>query len=372
MSQTPDRQAEAFRKGFLVLLVVAISVLFLAMVRDFLIALLLAAILSAMFHPLYLRLLRAFRGRRAAAAGVTIAIVLLAIVLPLTGFLGIVANQALELSQQVRPWIERQISRSGGLSGVIERVPFLGAIVPYQEQILERLGEVASRMGSVALALVATAARATAMFLLMLFVMLYAMFFFLMTGQKTLNNILYYFPLQPEDETRMVQKFVSVSRATIKGTIVIGLLQGGLCGAAFFVLGIEGAAFWSAVMAVLSIIPTGVGGALVWVPAAIYLFAAERIAAAIGLVVWCGVIVGSVDNLLRPRLVGRDTQMSDLLILLSTLGGLILFGAVGIVIGPIVAALFVTVWDIYGAAFKDWLPPVTSQVAGAPAQEQTP
>ncbi len=95
-----------------------------------------------------------------------------------------------------------------------------------------------------------------------------------------------------------------------------------------------------------------------WVPAVVYLFAIGRIGAAIGLFIWCAAVVGTVDNLLRPWLVGKDTKMPDLLILLSTLGGLLLFGATGIVIGPIIAALFVTVWEIYGVAFKEYLPAV--------------
>jgi predicted PurR-regulated permease PerM len=366
MTHPPAAPADAFQKAFLLLLVAAISLLFLAMVRDFLMALLLAAIFSAMFHPFYAWLTRRFRGRRALAAASTIAIVLLAIVLPLSGFLGLVANQAVDLSQEAGPWVERRISESGGLTGLAERLPFLEVITPYQEQILSRLGDVASRVGTFVLGLIATAARGTAMFLLLLFVMLYAMFFFLMTGTRTLDQILYYTPLRPEQEARMVGRFVSVTRATIKGTIIIGSLQGGLCGLALFVLGIEGAALWTAVMIVLSIIPTGVGGALVWVPAAVYLFANGRPVAAIGLIVWCGALVGLVDNVLRPRLVGRDTEMSDLLILLSTLGGLILFGVVGILIGPIVAGLFVTVWDIYGTVFKDWLPPIGTRAEQAP------
>ncbi len=155
----------------------------------------------------------------------------------------------------------------------------------------------------------------------------------------------------------MVDKFVSVTRATVKGTLVIGIVQGGLAGLAFAVVGIKGAAFWGTVMAVLSIIP-GVGTALIWIPAVIYLLAIGRVGAGIGLTIWCAAIVGTADNVLRPWLIGKDTKMSDLLILLGTLGGLVLFGAVGIIIGPIVAALFVTVWDIYGTAFKDILPEV--------------
>jgi len=123
------------------------------------------------------------------------------------------------------------------------------------------------------------------------------------------------------------------------------------------VCGIQGAAFWATIMAVLSIIP-GIGTGLVWVPAAVILFAGGHVGKAIGLVLFCGLIVGSLDNFLRPRLVGKDTQMHDLLILLSTLGGIMLFGVLGFIIGPIVAALFVTVWDIYGVVFKDMLPAV--------------
>jgi predicted PurR-regulated permease PerM len=139
--------------------------------------------------------------------------------------------------------------------------------------------------------------------------------------------------------------------------LVIGAVQGGLAGLAFAVIGIQGSAFWGTVMAVLSIIP-GVGTALVWVPAAIWLFANGSEGAAIGLTLWCVAVVGTVDNVLRPYLVGRDTQMSDLLIMLATLGGLFLFGAVGIIVGPLIAALFVTVWEIYGESFADYLPDV--------------
>ena len=359
----PVPAEDRFRNAFLLGLAVAISLLFLAMIRGFIIALLVAAILSGFTHPLYRRmrdsrLLRRFRARETLASLGIILLVLVVIVLPLLGFAGLVVAQAIDISQAVRPWVEEQISQPSRLDRMLEDLPFYEFIAPYQDQILEKAGQVVTRMGGFLVNTVATVTRETAVFFFMLFVTLYAMFFFLIDGRRTLDKILYYMPLAPEDEDRMVDKFISVSRATLKGTLVIGVVQGGLAGLAFAVVGIKGVAFWTTIMAVLSIIP-GVGSALIWVPAMIYLFVIGEAGAAIGLGIWCAAVVGSVDNVLRPWMVGKDTKMPDLLILLATLGGLVLFGAVGIVVGPIVAALFVTVWDIYGVAFKDYLPAVS-------------
>jgi len=236
-------------------------------------------------------------------------------------------------------------------------------LAPYETQLYAKAGELAARLGQVVFDSAAAATRGTASFLFMLFIMLYSMYFFLRDGSSILNRILYYMPLESSDELRMVEKFVSVSRATLKGSLVIGVVQGALAGGAFAVIGIEGAAFWGTVMAVLSIIP-GVGTALVWVPAALWLFAVGRTGAAVALTGWCLGVVGTADNLLRPALVGRDTQMSDLLIMLSTLGGLLLFGPAGLLIGPIIAALFVTVWELYAEAFVDYLPEIGGPAGG--------
>jgi predicted PurR-regulated permease PerM len=146
----------------------------------------------------------------------------------------------------------------------------------------------------------------------------------------------------------------SVSRATLKGTLVIGIVQGTLAGLALAAVGIKGAVFWGTVMAVLSIIP-GIGTALVWAPAVIYLFLVGRTLPAVGLLLWCAIVVGTADNVLRPLLVGKDTEMPDLLVKLSTLGGLALFGAVGLVVGPVIAALFLAMWRIYSETFGEYL-----------------
>jgi predicted PurR-regulated permease PerM len=163
-----------------------------------------------------------------------------------------------------------------------------------------------------------------------------------------------YLPLPSADKEHLLNVGLSVSKATIKGTLVIGIVQGALGGLGLAVAGIPGYAFWGTVMIVLSIIP-GIGTALVWIPAVIYLAINGETVAATGLAVWSAAIVGTVDNVLRPRLVGKDTKMPDLLILVSTLGGLGLFGALGLVVGPVIAALFLTAWTIYGEVFKDFL-----------------
>lgn len=361
-----------FQAAFLLLLVVAISLLFFAMVRSLLMAVFLAAIFSGMLHGLYERIVRWFKGHESLASIATILIFIFALLIPLTGFLGIVTTQALDVSEAVGPWLQEQATRPDELDRLIRRLPFADQIAPYQGQITQKVGELAGNLGQFVVSKLAAATRGTVLFFLMLFVMLYAMFFFLKDGPAVLNRILYYMPLAPEAENRLVERFVSVTRATIKGTLVIGVVQGALAGAAFAVAGIKGAAFWATVMAVLSILP-GIGIALVWVPAVIYLIVVGKTGAAIGVALWCGLVAGTADNLLRPRLVGRDTEMPDLLILLATLGGLVLFGAVGIIVGPIVAALFLTIWDIYGEYFKTMLPePTAAPARRAPPQPPSP
>lgn len=353
--ESHEEGRERAGKLVLLLLAIGISLLFLAIIRSFIIALLLAAVFSAMAHPLYRRLTRGLGGRRRTASVLTILFVLLVLIIPLGAFLAIVVAQALSVSEAVGPWMEGQMNAPDLLESLFTRFPQLDWMRAYQAEIVARLGGLAETVGSFVVGSVAAITRSTAAFLLDLFVMLYAMFFFLVSGREILDRILYYLPLDPDDEARMIEKFVSVTRATIKGSLVIGIVQGGLAGAGFAVAGVPSAAFWGTVMAVLSIIPA-VGSGLVWVPAVVWLYAAGEPVAASALFVWCLVVVGTVDNFLRPWLVGKDTKMPDLLILVSTLGGLFLFGAVGFILGPVVAALFVTIWDIYGRVFRGYLP----------------
>ena len=350
------------RTAFVLLLVVAVTVLFLAVTWPFLKPLLLGALLAGLFHPLYRGIKRLLGDRASLGAAITLLVLLFLGLGPVSAFLGIVLQQALTMSDQAIPWLTQHLGAASTFNvneWVVQKSPALAKYMPTQEQMLQQVGNVAKTTGAFLVGFASRMTATTATFLLNLFVMLYAMFFFFRDGHKILERIFYYTPLSDEDETRMLAQFASITRATVKGTLVIGIIQGALAGIAFWVAGIEGAALWGTIMTILSIIP-GIGAALVWVPVVIILYVTGQYLTATLLAAWCAAVVGTVDNFLRPVLVGRDAKMPDLLILIGTLGGLFLFGPIGFIVGPIVCGLFLTVWDIYGTTFREVLPPVTS------------
>lgn len=193
-----------FRRTILVILAVAISALFLWMIREFLIALLLAAIAAGLTYPIYKKLLRRFGGRKNLAAGVVIGLLLLLGIVPLTAMASLVLAQALEVSRNVRPWVQSHLSQATELDALLKRYPELSSLAPYREQILAKIGEIGSQLGSFAVGLMTDAARELMSFFLLLFVMLYSTFFFLISGSATLRKMLFYFPLPAEDEEKML------------------------------------------------------------------------------------------------------------------------------------------------------------------------
>jgi predicted PurR-regulated permease PerM len=342
------------RQAFLLLLVTAISAAFVAMIRAFLLTILLAAIFAGLSYPLYQWVLARLGGRKALAATATLVLLLALVMAPLLAVLGAGANEALRVTESVRPRLQQLVDQPGEFDSRLRGLPGYQLVAPYRAQILTKAGELVGSTSAFLFSALSATTRATAVFIFHFFVLLYTMFFFLTGGPGLLQAVLAYLPLTETDKQRMLGKFVSVTRATLKGTILIGAAQGMLGGLAFWAVGIDGAIFWGTVMTVLSIIP-GIGSALVWVPAAIILMTTGEVWRGIALASFCALVVGSVDNVLRPRLVGQDIKMHELLIFFSTLGGLMLFGAMGFILGPILAALFVTVWEMFGTSFRSSL-----------------
>lgn len=348
---------ERVNRTVILLMTLGITALFLSMIQQFLMAIFLAGLFSALARPLYLRLERAFNGHRHIASSLTLLIMVVMFLVPLATLIALVVAQAIDVSQTVTPFVREYLSQPATLSEYLKHLPFYEQILPHREQIIMKAGEVVSTLSALLVHGLSSVTLGTANLIFLAFVLLYTMYFFQMDGDRLIRRMLYYLPLKSSDEHLMLEKFTSVTRATLKGTLLIGLLQGGLAGTAFYIAGIDNALFWGTVMAVLSIIPS-VGSALVWVPAVIILIANGHTGAGVGLGLFCALVVGSLDNLLRPILVGKDTKMHELLIFFGTLGGIFMFGVSGIFIGPLIASLFQTIWEMYGVAYAAVLPDV--------------
>ena len=338
----------------LLVFVLVISAIFVSMVYNFLMVILIAAIFSGLAMPLYRWFEVLFRGRKSLSSAMTILSIAFILIFPLLTLLGIVTAEAIKVSRSVGPWIEERLDEPTAFHDLFSSLPYSETISQYSDEILQRVGELVGKMSTFLFENLSSFTYSTVQTLFMMFVFFYTMFFFLKDGRDFLGKILYYLPLSERDQSRMLEKFTSVTGATIRGTFVIGIIQGTLAGIALKVAGIESAVFWGAVMTVLSIIPV-IGSGLVWGPAVAYLYANGEYVAATGLLLFCGLLVSSIDNILRPILVGRDTKMHELLIFFGTFGGLSLFGIAGFIVGPVIAALFITVWEIYGETFKEYL-----------------
>ncbi len=365
MKPLPPDAAPALQRQFLLLVVAAVSALFLWMIAGYLMALLLAAITAGMVHPVHRRLEAALGGRNVLASILVVLGLIVLVIGPLSLLGGLVLGQTVQLSQEIGPWIEARVADPDAFTlwfeglPVWDWLPFEPAL-PERERVFEVGANAVRNAGSLLVEGLAAAGRGTAAFVLEGFIYLYAVFFFLISGTALLDRVLYLSPLEADDEALVIERFTSVTRATLRGSLLIGGIQGLLVGAGFSAAGISGAAFWGTIVVVLSVIP-GAGAPIVWIPAVGWLFALGEPVTALALASWCALVVGSIDNVLRPRLVGSDARMSDLMILISTLGGISLFGAPGFVIGPVVAAVFVTLWDVYGRVFADALPPVAAR-----------
>jgi len=348
---------ELINKSILLVLVLLISALFLNMIRQFLMPMFMAGLFSAMLSPVHRRITAKIGGRENLASLLVIIAIIFLVLAPLSILIGVVVGQAISVSQSVTPWVQAFINEPTAITAYMEKFPYYHEILPYRAVIIEKAGLVVGNISSFLINSLSSVTKLTVNAVFSSVIMLYVMFYFLTMGDVLLTKILYFLPLQDRDEQLLLRRFTLVTAATLKGTLIIGATQGVICGLAFALAGIQGPVFWGTIMAVLSIIPV-VGSAIIWLPAlGILALQGDFIGVGI-LAVLCGAIVGNLDNVLRPRLVGKDTEMHDLFVFFGTLGGISMFGMLGIILGPIVAALFITIWEIYGKAFEAYLPDV--------------
>jgi len=337
-------------KSFLLLLVI-VSLAFVWLLMPFYAAVFWGGMLAILFAPLHRRLLEVLGGRRNLAAASTLLLCLLGVIAP-------VSLIAVSLVQEGAAFYSAVRSGELDFGGMFES--FIAVLPTSIHGLLERFGvadlsSLQTRLSEGVVAIsqwVATQALSigqnTAQFLVGLGIMLYLLYFLLRDGVQLAQKISLAIPLGDTHKRLLLRKFATVVQATIKGNVVVAAVQGTLGGLMFWVSGIQGPLLWGVVMGVLSLLPV-VGASLIWGPVAMYFLATGSLWQGVGLIAFGVLVIGMVDNLLRPVLVGKDIQMPDYLVLISTLGGLSLFGLNGFVIGPLIAALFMTVWDMFAS-----------------------
>ena len=364
----------ALRRAAFLLLLALVTAAFFWIISPFFGAVFWAMVLALMFMPVHRRLCALLRGRDTLAALGTLLFCMVIVVVPMIFVVGAMVDEATSFTQRLRTgefnprtYFEQiQNALPGWSRDLLGRFGLFNA-----QDVVDKLTAAVVQGGQALTARALAIGQNTLMLLVNLGIMLYLLFFFLRDGRDLAQTIRRAVPMQRQHTDFLLSKFATVVRATVKGTVVVALVQGMLGGVAFAFLGIHGAVLWGVVMSVLSLLPA-VGAALVWAPVAIYLIATGSMIEGLGLAAWGAGVMGMVDNLLRPILVGKETKLPDYLVLLSTIGGLSIFGVNGFLIGPAIAALFVATWALFsheeGATPED----AAVAVAAAPADESAP
>jgi predicted PurR-regulated permease PerM len=349
---------ELQQKTFLILLIF-VTIAFGWILLPFYGAVFWGAVLAILFAPFYRRLLARMKQRPNMAALSTLAICLVVVILPLTLITMAMLQEGVLIYEKIR---SGQINFGTYFQQVVAALP------QWLTRLLDRLdlldiNSIQQRLSTGAVQgsqYVATQAinitQNTFDFMVSFFIMLYLLFFLLRDGATLSTRIRDAIPLSASHKRHLFKKFTTVIRATVKGNVAVAAVQGALGGVAFWFLGIQGALLWAVLMGFLSLLPA-IGAAVVWLPVAIYFLVTGAIWQGVTLIVFGVLVIGLVDNVLRPILVGKDTQMPDYVVLISTLGGMGLFGLNGFVIGPAVAALFIACWDLFSATPEAHMPP---------------
>ncbi len=343
---------QTLQRSSLLVLVAAVSVAFVLLLVDLLLAVFWAAVLAILFHGLYRRLIPRLWGRPSLASAAVLLIVMAGVVAPVLLLGWAVVKEASAFYAAVEQ----------GTFDPAASLDTVSAWLPSAREMLESLGLSFEQMRSGLTSVVAKASQFAATglvaagqgalkLILQLAVMLYLLFFFLRDGEKLVDVLVRVLPLGDEREYQLLGQFATVSRVSVTSTAVIGAVQGGLGGITLAILGIGSPVLLGVLMGILSIIPA-VGPVLVWAPIVIWLFAAGAWVKGLVLVIVGVLVVGMADNLLRPMLVGRTAKLPDYVVLLATLGGLSMFGFSGLVIGPVLAALFVVSWRLFEEEFS--------------------
>jgi predicted PurR-regulated permease PerM len=331
--------------------------LFYLVIHPFLTDLFVALVMAMVFYPIYKKLLKLFKGLKILSAILTVLIMILAFLIPIFLLSGVITSQSLDLYQKISKGLQDgSIKRVIDLKLVYFNLFFDRWQIDIQSLRLEEyIGKFLTTFSEFIYTEMTALAKGVAGTLFDLIIVLFVSFFLLIDGEKFLHEIKIFSPLEVTHHDRILLQLEKTVKATLKGSIIVALTQGLLGGIGFWIFGVPSSAFWGVCMVFSSVIPL-IGTSIIWIPAALYLAFTSSYWMALGLVLWGTLIISGADNVLRPLLLKGEANLHPLLTFLSVLGGLIYFGFLGFILGPVVLSFLMTLFDIYKREFLEEIP----------------
>ncbi|PIT87540.1 MAG: hypothetical protein COU31_02265 [Candidatus Magasanikbacteria bacterium CG10_big_fil_rev_8_21_14_0_10_40_10] len=331
-------------------LLVLVTLLFFYLIKPFAMPIFWAAVIASIFYPLY-KILKKYLKLERVSIILTMVLVFVIIIIPAVFISSLLIRESINLYTAI------DSNRSQIHTNITQTLYWLQnnsltKDLNFNESFwLDKFSEVTKIVSSYIFTSLRQLTQDSLLFFAMFLITFYTLYYFLRDGEKMLKKLMYLSPLGDKNEEMLYKKFTSTARAAIKGTLIVGLIQGTLGGILFAVAGIQSALIWGVIMVLASIIPA-MGTSVVWLPAGIIMIIVGDVWQGILILTFGAIVISTIDNFVRPILIGKDTQMHPLIILFSTLGGIIIFGISGFVIGPIIAALLFSLWEMYSHHYR--------------------
>ncbi len=330
-----------------------VTVGFVYLLKPFFYPIFWSAIIASLFYPVYKKINNKIK-HNSTSSLFTICLVLVLIIVPVTLLGSLLLRETFDIYNSLSQNEGPVVSIVKNVIAGIQNNPITDRFNINEQQVTAKLTEVAKIVTDYVFTAAKNLTQNSLTFLIMFIIMIYTLFFFLKDGEQMLKKLAHISPFDSKHELVMYKKFTSTARAALKGTFIVGTIQGILGAILFYAAGIEGALILGIIMILFSIVP-GFGSYVVWLPAAIIMFIIGNTWQGIMILLVGTLLISTIDNFIRPILIGKDTQMHPLLILYSTLGGILFFGISGFVIGPIITAFLVALWEMYERYYQDEL-----------------
>lgn len=327
-----------------------ITIAFFTIMKPFFYPLFWAAILAGIFYPFYTWLNKKIKSNNLSSV-ITLVLIFSIIVLPLIGVGTLVVKEAFDLYSQAASNSTEINTAIVNATNWVQHNPYAKTLHLNESFLSQKAVETYQYITGFLVDSATTFTQNSLIFTAMFFIMFYALFFFIRDGKIFLKGLMRLMPIGDRYEKILYSKFTSTVSATIKGSLVVGLVQGTLGWIMFTLAGIQGSLIWGVLMVLLATIP-GIGCSIVWIPVALFSLITGHTNEGLGMLAFGILVISTIDNFIRPLLVGKDTELHPIMVLFSTLGGILTFGISGFIIGPVVASLLIAFWEMYDEYFK--------------------